>query len=321
MKRFKHILYLLEPEIEQNLALERAVSLAENNQARLTVLQVNEPLRVGLLAESRSGARAEEALYHQQLQLAEMLGDYRQRVEINTRICTGTAAAIAIQEAQMNKQDLLIKPARKPIGLLDRILGGTDLQLMRKAPCPVWFVSGKRPQPYQHILVAVDFDPWQQISEQEIFNRNILELSGSLALAEFAGLHLAHCWEPISQGMMRLWGDDEDAEKISDWVNTEHLRHQEGLERLAIKLRTWIGNTAHDYLRPLSHLLKGSALETIPALVQRFEIDVLVMGSAGRSGISGLIIGNTAETLLNILPCDLLVIKAGHLVSTTMSSA
>lgn len=320
MNRFKHILYLLESGIEQSFALKRAVSLAENNQARLTVLQVSEPLRVGLLAEGRTGSRAEESVQQKQMHLKQLLAPYQQRLDINVRVYIGTPSAIAVREALTEGQDLIIKPASAPIGLLDHILGGTDLQLMRKAPCPVWFVSGKRPQPYQHILAAVDFDLWHQIPEEEAFNHSILELSSSLALAEFADLHLAHCWEPISQGMMRLWGDDEDTAKITAWVNTEHLRHQEGLERLAVKLRRWIGSEAHDYLKPVSHLLKGSTLETIPELIQRLEIDLLVMGTIGRSGISGMLIGNTAETLLKISPCDLLVIKPGHLVSETAAN-
>jgi universal stress protein E len=38
MKRFKDILYMVEPGKECRPALERAVLLAENNQANLTVI-------------------------------------------------------------------------------------------------------------------------------------------------------------------------------------------------------------------------------------------------------------------------------------------
>ena len=38
MKRFKNILYVSEPSADQDSSLARAVSLAENNQADLTII-------------------------------------------------------------------------------------------------------------------------------------------------------------------------------------------------------------------------------------------------------------------------------------------
>jgi universal stress protein E len=37
--------------------------------------------------------------------------------------------------------------------------------------------------------------------------------------------------------------------------------------------------------------------------------DLVVMGAVSRSGLKRLFIGNTAEQLLDRLPCDLLVVK------------
>jgi nucleotide-binding universal stress UspA family protein len=42
MKRFKAILLVADPERKDGAALERAVTLAENNQARLSVIDVLE---------------------------------------------------------------------------------------------------------------------------------------------------------------------------------------------------------------------------------------------------------------------------------------
>ena len=40
MKRFKNILFLSNPKVKQNAAIQRAVSLAKQNDARVTVLSV-----------------------------------------------------------------------------------------------------------------------------------------------------------------------------------------------------------------------------------------------------------------------------------------
>ena len=44
-------------------------------------------------------------------------------------------------------------------------------------------------------------------------------------------------------------------------------------------------------------------------------IDLVVMGSVGRSGLSGMLIGNTAERILRKLPCSVLVVKPDGFVS------
>jgi len=40
MKRFRNILYVTEPSVEQDATLARAASLARNNEARLTLLDI-----------------------------------------------------------------------------------------------------------------------------------------------------------------------------------------------------------------------------------------------------------------------------------------
>jgi nucleotide-binding universal stress UspA family protein len=58
-----------------------------------------------------------------------------------------------------------------------------------------------------------------------------------------------------------------------------------------------------------SHLIKGNASEVILGFVQSNEIDLLVMGTVARTGIPGLIIGNTAETVFSQVSCSILTIK------------
>ena len=317
MKRFKNILYLAEPGLDETAALARAVSLAENNQARLILLHVSEPPRAGiLLVESGTlEARAAELRERMAASLEAMAAPWRERVTIDIQVCLGAPVLVAIQEVLAEGLDLIIKLARPETGFLDRFLGGTDLQLLRKAPCPVWILSPQDQDRYHRILAAVDFDPWRPELENDSLNRRILELSSALALADFAELHLVHSWEPLSEDMMRLWSDPDDVAKIADSVNTEHLRHQEGFERLLHKLRGWIGADAYDYLKPSPHLLRGSAPETIPALVKQLKFDLVVMGTAGRSGITGLVIGNTAEAILSQLRCALLAVKPDGFMS------
>ena len=317
MKHFKNILYLAEPGKDQTAALARAVSLAENNQARLTLLEIIEPPRSGIL----EGSRTRDALFtgasQRRMAALEALAEpYQERLDIAVKVRLGTPYLEAIREVLAENRDLVIKLANPEEGLLERFLGGTDLQLLRKCPCPVLVMSPQDKDNYRRILAAVDFDPWRaEPEETTALNRQILGLASSLALSDFADLHLAHSWEPLSPEMMRLWSDTEDAGEIAAQVNIEHLRHQEGFERLARQLRDWIGDETYDYLTPRLHLLQGSARETIPALVARMKFDLVIMGTVGRAGIPGAIIGNTAEAILGQLRCALLAVKPADFVT------
>ena len=317
MKHFKNILYLAEPGKDQTAALARAVSLAENNQARLTLLEIIEPPRSGIL----EGSRTLDALFtgasQRRMAALEALAEpYQERLDIAVKVRLGTPYLEAIREVLAENRDLVIKLANPEEGLLERFLRGTDLQLLRKCPCPVLVMSPQDKDNYRRILAAVDFDPWRaEPEETTALNRQILGLASSLALSDFADLHLAHSWEPLSPEMMRLWSDTEDAGEIAAQVNIEHLRHQEGFERLARQLRDWIGDETYDYLTPRLHLLQGSARETIPALAARMKFDLVIMGTVGRAGIPGAIIGNTAEAILGQLRCALLAVKPADFVT------
>ncbi|NKB72465.1 MAG: hypothetical protein GKR89_35765 [Candidatus Latescibacteria bacterium] len=63
------------------------------------------------------------------------------------------------------------------------------------------------------------------------------------------------------------------------------------------------------------HLLNGGPAFLIPDLVTRHNIDLVVMGSIARTGIPGMVMGNTAERLLEQVECALLVTKPGGYVS------
>lgn len=70
-----------------------------------------------------------------------------------------------------------------------------------------------------------------------------------------------------------------------------------------------LGKDAADYINPRTHLVKGSPRKEISALVKQLAVDILIMGTVARTGVPGLIMGNTAETILNQIDCSVLVIK------------
>lgn len=316
MKAFKNILYLCETQQGEDRGLARAVSLAHNNQAQLKVLDVFPPMGAGysIPTEAPSAEALMQAVMQAREQrLAELVDPYLDKVDIQYECTAGTRFLEAIRSVLRNDHDLVIKVAEDP-PWLERLFGSDDMHLLRKCPCPVWIMKANDKPNYEQIVAAVDIDPDDPAADETHLNEDILELAGSVALSDFAALHLAHAWEAHQAGFVSLWASDPDkAER--EITEATRRSHQLGMDLLTRKLREIVGDDAHAYLSPRVHLLMGPAHQEIPTLLKTLGADLVVMGTLARTGISGLFIGNTAETVLDRLDCAVLATKPRGFVS------
>lgn len=314
MQRFKNILYVVVPDSVNEVALNHAMALANNNQARLTIVQVIDkiPSNIQLNGQPLSTqSLLEKSTTEQQKNLQALINTSDQKIEIHTKILVGTSFLEIIREVLRNKHDLVVKTAESGT-LLDRVFGSDDMHLLRKCPCPVWLIKQKSPQNYQRILAAVDVDSFYQKEElntHHLLNLQILEMASSLALSEFSELHIVNVWDALGEELLRsayIGGQEID---IIAYVETEKQQHQHNLKTLMNEIMSKFGQNAFDYLKPQTHLIKGSANRKIPLLAKNIEADLVVMGTVARTGIPGFFMGNTAETILNQLNCSVLTVK------------
>jgi universal stress protein E len=64
----------------------------------------------------------------------------------------------------------------------------------------------------------------------------------------------------------------------------------------------------------VSHVIGRHPSDAIAEVANEIHSSLVVMGAISRTGFKRLMIGNTAERVLDRLSCDVLVIKPGHLV-------
>jgi nucleotide-binding universal stress UspA family protein len=62
-------------------------------------------------------------------------------------------------------------------------------------------------------------------------------------------------------------------------------------------------------------MLDGDPGRVIPEFVATERIDLLVMATIARTGVPGMLIGNTAERMLQSVDCSVLAIKPRGFVS------
>jgi universal stress protein E len=315
MKRFKDILCTIEPEKECKLALERAVTLAENNQANLTVITVAPSISAGIgMPEGgpvSTDLQAATVNSHKQ-ELENLVEPYRQRIKIETRVLIGMPFLEIIREVLRNAHDLVVKCPESP-DWIDRLFSSDDKHLLRKCPCPVWMVRPQTGESFDRILAAVDVDdsyPAKELETRQALNETVIELACSLAVSEFAELHVAHAWEAIGESLMRDGAFMRRPEnEVNAYVDQVHRHHTQLLDTLMNEAGAKLGEDAADYIRPELHMPKGYARKVIPELAKELQVDCIVMGTVARTGIPGLFMGNTAESILDQLECSVLAIK------------
>jgi nucleotide-binding universal stress UspA family protein len=320
MKRFKNILCVVEAARPCAPMLQRAVGLAQSNQAELTVVDVVPRISAGIGMPEGGPISTElqaALVAEHRTRLDELLAPYRQQTAIQTRVLTGMPFLELIRAVLRDGYDLVIKAPEDP-SWLDRLLGSDDMHLLRKCPCPVWLVKCGAPKAYRRILTALDLAddyPPEERQARQALNLQLLQMAASLALAEFAELHVAHVWEAIGEGIMRSAFVSAPEERITAYVSGVRRQHEASLRTLLDQAQATLGPEGLQFLKPQQHLVRGSASREIPALAKRLDADLIVMGTVGRSGIAGFFMGNTAETVLYQIDCSVLAVKPAGFVS------
>lgn len=314
MTIFKDILCVVNTKDDCTAALERAVTLAENNQASLTVLDVVNRVTAGIGMPDGGPISAElqSRMVTAHLQTLEtLIQPYQKQVPITVEVRNGTRFLEIIRKVLSDGHDLVIKVPEKP-AWLDRLFGSDDMNLLRECPCPVWLVKPQAEKSYRRILAAVDIDdtyPPAELKSQHALNQKVLEMAASLALSDFAELHVVHAWHAIGESAMRGALMHTPEAEIIAYVEQVRDRFETSLDKLVKEATDKLGQEAVEYISPRTHMVKGWARKEIPLLAEQIGADVIVMGTVARTGIPGFLMGNTAETILSQIDCSVLAIK------------
>lgn len=311
MKRFKNILLVADVENWQEAALQRAISLAEHNQADLTIIHaLNLPRDTSRRSDTAYGTITNTIIADRRRQLEEIAATATAGITIKGKVIEGAIFPDIIQEVLRIGYDLVMKSAEKSSSLQDRIFGSADMHLLRKCPCPVWIMKPNEKAKYQRILVAVDVEQEKGCGKISSLNQHILELACSLALSEFSDLHIVHA--------STVWGESllssprfnfAERGEVADWVEQQRVEDKTKMNDLMKTLPRILSQDTLEYLKPQLHIVKGRAHDVVPSLAREKKADLIVMGTVARTGIPGFFMGNTAESILGSIGCSVLAVK------------
>lgn len=302
MQRFKRILFIDSGDKSDKAAWNRAVHLASTNKAKLTVFDAVVVEDHDIYDESTASklktlqkARFQERRKELQ-QICDAAVAKNPGLKVKVDVVYGNLAREAIRAVLEKKHDLVIKSPEGGDGTRNVLFGGTDQKLIRKCPCAVWMVKPSRKKTFRNVLAAVDTGRSEK--EATELAKRILSLSTSLAKAEKSKLHILHVWQFKNEAKLR--GRAIGGVVIASLERDLESANQAQLDRL-------IQHFSYD--KKVVQLIKGRPNEVIPYYAREHDIDLIVMGTVGRSGIAGLLIGNTAENILQTVDCSVLMLK------------
>ena len=304
MKRFKNILLYSGME-ENEVAFTRALKLANENQATLTIVDIVKPIptALGMFTNLVSSEEIQQLIvkdHHEKLQ--EIADSHEETgVEIKVTVAEGDPATEIVKQVIQNGHDLVIKSVNgQTVG---RLFGGIARSLLRICPCPLWLLKPDVDGEFDRILTAVDVDASDEAHLN--LNQKLIEISTTLAGLEHAELHVVTAWEVwMEQALRRRAGDAEvDAAVAGKEAQTDAL------------LNELLSEFESENTQLHKHIHQGNSATVIRSVANHVETDLLVMGTVCRTGAAGLLIGNTAETVLSGVNCSLLALKPDGFVS------
>lgn len=307
MKEFQNILVTVDTRFSEHPALQWAVRLAEQNRAKLKIVDTMRELPwLAKFAVSDSEDR-NEAFAAQKRQLLESIAQpVRDRgLEVETDVLVGKTSLAIIREVSRSGHDLVFRLTKGASSSRTGFFGTTSMRLLRGCPCAVWLVRPDVPPHIQRVLAAVD--PAPNDSTRETMNRRIMELASSIADYEDGQLYVVHAWELFGEQLLKSKHSPKELERVNKELES---RVAAALDRVLSPFGL-DHNDQHVYLL---HEKRGPGY-ALSALANQEKIDLVVMGTIARSGLHGALMGNTAEQVLDRIESAVLAIKPEHFKS------
>lgn len=273
MHSIRRILVVMTPNQPEDYALDRARQIAKITGAHLHLLVCDRRnIHGDYLQQAADKLQAEN-------------------ISVSTQQSWRDNFHETIIQAQRAENCRLVVKQHFPENPLKRaLLTPDDWKLLRYCPVPVLIVKSSRIWDKSGtILAAVDVG--NSGSEHRALHASLI--SNALAAAEVTGASL-HIFTAHPAPMLSA------ADPTFQLRETIEARYREECQKFVAEFN----------LDPASmHLKEGPADVLIPRMARELHAMLTVVGTVARTGLSGALIGNTAEVVLDALETDVLVVK------------
>jgi universal stress protein E len=288
-------------------AVQKAAQLARSLNASLELFHaISEPVYVDALTiAGQTVGQLQRRWREAHLRKLEKVAD-KLRAE-GTKVSTAVdwdfpAFESVLRRAGRIKADLIVAERHATRHVAPWLLRFNDWELLRRSRFPVLLV--KSSTPYANPVVLAAIDPAHSFAKPARLDNAILAAGAQLASALRGKLHAVHAFVPSTIDVDKL---DLNLPNLSAYIEAEAAKHAKSAIDRELK--------GSDIPTGQRHLVGRHAVDAIPELARELKASIVVMGAVSRTGIKRLLIGNTAERILDVLACDVLVLKPASFAS------
>lgn len=269
-------------------ALARASTIAEQSGATLHLLHAVPPIPYPAPVEFGVPTAVTEEI---EAGVRAKLGEWAAELEAAGRAVSQEIVlrppVDAIEEAVRTRgADLVVMGTHGHTGLKHLLLGSVAERTLRTVPCPVLAVKEHDgAHRVDRILLCTDFS-----EHAERAATHAIDWAETLG----AEVHLAHAVTPAVPAYAELPPPPEYVGQAREAARRELETAQRRIEDAGLACTP--------------HLLEGEAAGALAELAERREIDLVVIGTRGRTGLKHVVLGSVAERVVRLLPCPVLVV-------------
>lgn len=195
----------------------------------------------------------------------------------------------ALEAAQRHKSDLIIKTG----ALSEQEPDVSDRNILRSCVCPVYLVRTDRVSGNGSLVAAIDLV--RDDDRHRTLNRTVLQHARQLANAFAKHLHVIAVFPPLATALPLLEEFSEE-QSMHKEVETRYRKRAEGMLQ------------CYDCSSTV-HVREGIPATIISELARELGSTPIVTGTIARTGIAGLVVGNTIERLLEHSDQDVFCVK------------
>lgn len=304
MNPIRNILAIVDPTARQHPAVVKGALLAEQLHARLDLFACDTKAARNLrLAEHVRDASQAPFKIDLTSVLESLAQPLRARgLDVTTEWTSADPLPVALlARVKHTCAELVIKDTHHHSLARRTFLTNTDWELIRG--CPVVLLLTKATPWSSRFRICAAIDPGHRDDKPMLLDRCILDEASTLAQHLEGELHALHAYIPAAIATVAATAVSVPPVLID--VSPEVLAN----ERQA-KLRQLCALTSDYRVRTDNiHLEVGGVDEVLERLARQLKIDIMALGAVSRSAVKRVFIGSTAESVLEHIPCDLLVVK------------
>jgi nucleotide-binding universal stress UspA family protein len=216
--------------------------------------------------------------------------DQKARFSGTAEIVSGQPAKVIVDYAAAIQADLIVMGTHGRSGVAHLLLGSVAERVVRGAPAPVLTIRTAPAGSLTHILVPTDFSETADAA---------LEYAFQIAERFGASVQLLHVLDDpfVTDGFTA-----EAYIAEAPTLRTAMLKDAQA----KLKHRAWARDGR---VTVASEVLFGHGAKTIAEYAAERDVDLIVLGTHGRTGVAHLLLGSVAERLVRIAPCPVLTVR------------